>query len=70
MGCKHKKKYIIGEREKDKEEESKERWKREIETIFYFYFYIICLCSLYYFIGQYVKIRIEMLGVLLNKLVK
>ena len=32
-------------------------------------YYIILLC-LYYFIGLYVKIRIEMLGVLLNRLVK
>ena len=33
-------------------------------------FYTICFSSLYYFIGLYVKIRTEVLGVLINGLVK
>ena len=33
-------------------------------------FYTICFSSLYYFIGLYVKIRTEMLGVFINGLVK
>ena len=32
--------------------------------------YIIWLCNLYYLIRLYIKIRIEMFNILLNKLIK
>ena len=61
--------WCVVEKERDKEEKSlnqRGRENRERSDGFIF----ILLGSLYYFIGLYVKIRNEMLGVLLNELVK
>ena len=58
--------YIIGERERHRGREEREmEEKRERHK-----FYIIWLCNLYYFIGLYVKIKIEILNVLINGLIK
>ena len=63
MGCKNKKKYIILERKRETKRKREKRDGREDrETIFYIF--------LYYLIGLYVKIRTEMLSILLNGLVK